>query len=58
MVGRTAKWMKIWASGVSVQCIQDTFDSQVFKVSLGSFGAFLIFDNLVSPKQLVVEQNG
>ncbi len=30
----------------------------MFKFSLGSFGAFSIFDNLVSQKRLVVERNG
>ncbi len=39
-------------------CIQGTFDCQLFKFSLGSFGAFPIFDDLVSRKRLVVEQNG
>ncbi len=38
---------EIWASGVSVQCVQATFDSQVVKVILGSFGKFPIFDHLV-----------
>ncbi len=33
---------KIWASGVSIQCIQGPFDSKVLEVILGSFGAFLI----------------
>ena len=56
--GRTAKRSKIGASGVSVSCIQGTFDCQVFKFSLGSFGAFPFFDDLVSRKWLVVQQNG
>ena len=30
----------------------------MFKFSLGSFGVFLFFDDLVSWKRLVVEQNG
>ncbi len=30
----------------------------MFKFSLGSFSAFPIFDNLVSRKRLVIEQNG
>ena len=34
---------KIWAPGVSILYIQDTFDCQVFKFSLGSFGAFSAF---------------
>ncbi len=54
---RRAKWSEIWASGVSLQCIQVTFDSNVDKVILRSFGAFLIFDQLVSRKWLVVELN-
>ncbi len=37
--GRRVKRTNIWASGVSISCIQGTFDSQVFKFSLGSFGA-------------------
>ena len=55
---RRAKRTKIWASSVSISCIQDTFDCQVFKLSLGSFGAFPFFDDLVSRKWLVVERNG
>ncbi len=54
---RRAKRSEIWASGVSIQCIQGTFDSYVLDVILGSFGAFLIFDQLVSRKRRVVEQN-
>ncbi len=53
--GRRAKRTFIWASGMSSQCI---LVSQVPKVILVSFGAFPIFDNLVSQKCLVVEQNG
>ncbi len=34
--------------GVSIQCIQGNFDSEVVKVILGSFGPFQIFENLVS----------
>ncbi len=56
--GHRAKRTKIWASGVSISCIQGTFDCQVSKFSLGSFGAFLFFDDLVSQKRLVVERNG
>ncbi len=59
MACRAAKWMKIWASGlVFTECIQDTFDSSVFNVSLRLFSAFPIFDILVSRKWLVVERNG
>ena len=39
--------MKIWASGINIQCIQGTFDRYVFKVILGSFSAFPILCNLV-----------
>ncbi len=35
-----------------------TFDSYVIKICLLSFGAFTIFDNLVTPKRVVVEPNG
>ncbi len=35
---RRAKWIEIWASGVSIQCTQGAFDTQVVKVILGSFG--------------------
>ena len=31
---------EIWASGVSINCAQDTFDTSVIKVILGSFDAF------------------
>ena len=58
IAGRRAKRSKIWVSGVSFSCIQGTFDCQVFKFSLGSFGAFPFFDDLVSQKWLVVERNG
>ena len=34
--------------GVSIQCIQGTFDSSVFKVIISSFGAFPIFDRIIS----------
>ncbi len=34
--------MKLWALGESIQCIQGTFESQVFKVIYGSFDAFPI----------------
>ena len=40
--------------GGVIQCIQGTLDSEVFKVILGSLGAFSIFDNLVSRKLLVL----
>ncbi len=46
--GRREKRSEIWASEVSIQCIQGTFDTQVVKIILGSLGAFPIFDNLVS----------
>ncbi len=42
---------------MSIQCIQGTFDSKVFKVILGSSGAFPIFINLVSRKRQVLERN-
>ncbi len=32
---RRAKRSEIWASGVTIQCIQGTFDSTVLKVILG-----------------------
>ncbi len=32
MAGRRAKPMKVFASGISIQCIQDTFESKVVKV--------------------------
>ncbi len=41
--GRRVKRTKIWASGVSISCMQGSFDCQVFKFSLGSFDAFLFF---------------
>ena len=40
---------------MSIQCIEDTFDSEVLKVILGSFGAFPTFDIIVSRKRLVEE---
>ena len=43
---------------MGVQCIQVTFDSCVSKVILRLFGAFTIFDNLLSRKRAVVERNG
>ncbi len=48
---------EIWTSGVSIQFIQGTFDSQVVKSFWGHFGAFLIFGKLVCRKWLVVERN-
>ncbi len=56
--GRRGKQTKIWASLVSILCIQGTFDCQVFKFTLGSFGTFPFLDDLVSRKRLVVERNG
>ena len=44
--------------GGSYSLYSGTFDSYVIKFSLLSFGAFPIFDNLVTPKRLVVEPNG
>ncbi len=41
--GRRVKRNKIWASGLSISCIQGTFDCQVFKFSLRSFSAFPFF---------------
>ena len=35
-----AKQSEIWASRVSIQCTQGTFDTLVIKVILESFGAF------------------
>ncbi len=52
-----AKQSETWASEVSIQCIQGTFDSKVLKVTLGSVGAFPIFSNLVSRKQQVLKRN-
>ncbi len=52
-----AKLTKIMASMIRTWCIPDTFDSQVFKVSLRLFGGFPLFDFLVSRKQLVMERN-
>ena len=43
--------------GVSIQCAQGTFDTYVIKVIRGSFGAFPLFDNLVSRKRIVEEKN-
>ncbi len=57
MAGHRAKRSEIWPSGVSIQCTQGTFDSQVLKVILRSFGAFPIFAKPVSRKRLVVERN-
>ena len=54
---RRAKRSEIWASGVSLQCTQGTFDTSVIKVVLGPFGAFPIFKISVSRKSLVVERN-
>ena len=48
--GRRAKGSEIWASGVSLQCIQGPFDSYVLEVFLVSFGAFLIFDKFCISK--------
>ena len=48
MAARRAKRTKIWASEISNKVDRGTFDCQVFKVSLKSFGAFPSFDNLVS----------
>ncbi len=47
-----AKRTKIWASGLSVQCIHVLLPLNL-KFSLGSFGAFLIFADLVSRKPLI-----
>ena len=52
---RRAKESEIGASRVSLQYVKVTFDSKVLEVILGSFGAFLIFDNLISQKRLVIE---
>ncbi len=40
MAVRKAKQSEIWASRVSIQCTQGTFDTSVIKVILGSFGPF------------------
>ncbi len=37
---RRAKRGEIWASGVSIQCTQGTFNTSVNKVILGSFDGF------------------
>ncbi len=55
---RRAKQSEMWASGVSIQCAQGTFETSVLKVILGSFGAFPIFEKPVSRKWLSVERNG
>ena len=52
------KRSEIWASGMSIQCTQGTFDTYVVRVIMGTFGAFPICDKFVSRKWLVVEQNG
>ncbi len=49
--------MKFGPRGVSMQCIQGPFHSKVVKVSLGTFGAFPIFDSLVSRKRLLIERD-
>ncbi len=56
--GRRAKQIKIWASGMSIQCTQGTFDTSVIKVILGSFSVFPISEKPVSRKRLVIERNG
>ena len=43
---RRAKRSGIWASGVSIQCTQGTFDASVIKVILGSFGAIRLSTSL------------
>ncbi len=48
----------MWASGLSILCVQGTFDSYVLKVSLRSFGAFPIFHSFVSRNRVVVEEKG
>ena len=37
---RRAQQSENWASGVSFQCTQGTFDTSVIKVILGPFGLF------------------
>ncbi len=49
------KQREIWASGVSIQCTQGTFDTSVLNVILGSFGVVLIFKNIVSRKRQFLE---
>ncbi len=44
-----AKQSEIWASGVSIQSTQSTFDSSVIKVILGSFGVLQIFGPVTVP---------
>ena len=56
--GRRAKRTKIWASWVSISCDTGTFDCQVFKLSLGSFGAFPFFYDLVSQKRTKIWASG
>ncbi len=50
-----AKQSEIWASGVSIQSTQGTFDTSVVKVILGSFGVLQIFKNFVSRKRQFLE---
>ncbi len=40
MSNRRVKWSELWASWVSIQCTQGTFDISVIKVILGLFSAF------------------
>ncbi len=49
---RRVKGSEIWASGVSIQSTQGTFDTSVIKVilDLRSFGAFPIFEKNCSSK--------
>ncbi len=55
---RRAKLTEIWALGVSMNVYRVHLTVMCFKFSLGSFGAFPIFDNFLSRKWLVVGGNG
>ncbi len=52
-----AKGNKIWTLGGKYLMCTGTFDILVFNVIMRSFGAFPIFENLVSRKSLASEQN-
>ncbi len=57
MAGRRAIRSEIWESGVIVTRIWGTFDLLVFKVILGSFGAF-VSKWPVTQKRLAIEPTG
>ncbi len=59
--GRRAKWTKIWTSGLLFSvytCRVLVILSVQVQFGVTQYSTFLILDDLVSQKRLVVERNG